>query len=110
AGIVSAPMVIVVSMTGIASFTIPRFNFGIAVHMLRFPLMLLAGAFGLYGMIIGTILLAAHLCNLTSFGVPYMTGIAPLRLSELKDILMRTPWYRMKRRPTVAAPSRRRRF
>ncbi len=109
AGIVSAPMVIVVSMTGIASFTMPRFNFGIAVRMLRFPLMVLAGMFGLYGMIFGTILLACHLCNLTSFGVPYMTGIAPLRRSELKDILMRAPWYRMKLRPSTAAPGRRRR-
>ncbi len=110
AGIVSAPMVIVVSMTGIASFTMPRFNFGISVRMLRFPLMFLAGMFGLYGMIFGTILLACHLCNLTSFGLPYMTGIAPLRRAELKDIVMRAPWYRMKLRPSTAAPRRRRRL
>lgn len=110
AGIVSAPMVIVVSMTGIASFTVPRFNFGIAIRILRFPLMILAGMFGLYGIIVGTLLLATHLCNLTSFGVPYMSGIAPLRPGELKDILMRAPWYRMKRRPTTAAQGRRRRF
>lgn len=109
AGIVSAPMVIVVSMTGIASFTIPRFNFGIAIRMLRFPLMVLAGLFGLFGMIIGAILLAVHLCNLSSFGLPYMSGIAPLRRKELKDVLYRAPWYRMRRRPTVAAKGARKR-
>ncbi|TLS48328.1 spore germination protein [Paenibacillus antri] len=109
AGIVSAPMVIVVSMTGIASFTIPRYNFGIAIRLLRFPLMILAGMFGLYGMVVGTILIAVHLCNLTSFGVPYMTGVAPLRRSELKDIVVRVPWYLMKRRPSVAAKEKRRR-
>ncbi|HZG77044.1 MAG TPA: spore germination protein [Paenibacillus sp.] len=110
AGIVSAPMVIVVSMTGIASFTMPRFNFGIAVRMLRFPLMILAGMFGLYGMILGTVLLACHLCNLSSFGVPYMSGLAPLRRAELKDILMRAPWYRMKLRPSTAVQGHRRRL
>ena len=42
AGIVSAPMVIVVSITGIASFTIPRFNGAIAIRMLRFPILIAA--------------------------------------------------------------------
>jgi spore germination protein len=110
AGIVSAPMVIVVSMTGIASFTIPRFNFGIAIRMMRFPLMFLAGMLGLYGMIIGSVLIAVHLCQLQSFGVPYLSGLAPLRPAELKDILIRAPWYRMKARTTVAAKGHRKRF
>lgn len=109
AGIVSAPMVIVVSMTGIASFTTPKFNFGLAIRLLRFPIMILAGMFGLYGIIIATILILVHLVNLESFGMPYMSGIAPLRRSSLKDIVWRAPWYRMNTRPTVASnPSRRR--
>lgn len=107
AGIVSAPMVIVVSMTGIASFTIPRFNFGIAIRMLRFPLMVLAGMFGLYGMIVGAVLIAVHLCQLQSFGMPYLSGIAPMRRDNLKDILFRAPWYRMKKRPDTAAQGNR---
>lgn len=42
AGLVSAPMVIVVAITGIASFMVPRYIAGIAIRMLRFPMMLLA--------------------------------------------------------------------
>ncbi len=42
AGLASAPMVIIVSITGISSFAIPHYNAGIAIRMLRFPLMLLA--------------------------------------------------------------------
>lgn len=94
AGIVSAPMVIIVSLTGIASFTIPRFNMAISIRMLRFPLMILAGFFGLFGIIIGTVWIAIHLCHLRSFGVPYMSGIAPLQKNELKDIFIRVPWWK----------------
>ena len=49
AGIVSAPVVIVVALTGIASFTIPRYSLGFAMRVLRFPLLLISGAFGMVG-------------------------------------------------------------
>lgn len=110
AGIVSAPVVIIVSLTGIASFTIPRFNLAIAIRMLRFPLMVAAALFGLFGIIIGTMLVLIHLCQLNSFGFPYLSGVAPLKRKELKDILVRNPWRRMKTRPvSVTDPRQRRR-
>jgi spore germination protein KA len=110
AGIVSAPMVIVVSLTGIASFTIPRFNMAISVRMLRFPLMILAGVFGLFGIIIGTVLIAVHMCSLRSFGIPYLSGIAPYDAKEQKDILVRMPWWKMSTRPGTFSPVNRRRL
>ncbi|UFJ39142.1 spore germination protein [Brevibacillus humidisoli] len=70
AGIVSAPMVIVVSLTGIASFTIPRYNVGFALRILRFPLILLAGTLGLFGIMFGIIALAINLTGVYSAGVP----------------------------------------
>jgi len=108
AGIVSAPVVIVVSLTGIASFTVPRFNFAITVRMLRFPLMLLASIFGVYGIVLGTVWTVIHLCGLTSFGVPYLTGLAPFRKSDQKDILVRVPWWAMVRRPSFSSRNRQR--
>jgi hypothetical protein len=91
AGIVSAPMVIVVATTGIASFAIPRYNFGLAFRMLRFILLVLAGCLGLYGIIIGVIALTIHLVNLRSYGVPYFTPVSPFNLKDLKDTLVRAP-------------------
>ncbi|UFU00615.1 spore germination protein [Radiobacillus kanasensis] len=99
AGIVSAPMVIVVSLTGIASFTIPRFNMAISIRLLRFPIMILAGMFGLFGIVLGSIVLLTHLCKLRSFGVPYFSPLSPLKWSELKDVFIRVPWWDMDRRP-----------
>lgn len=109
AGIVSAPIVIIVSLTGIASFTIPRFNFAITIRLLRFPLMLMASAFGLFGIIIGTLWIFIHLSGLQSFGVPYLSGISPMKRDELKDILIRAPWWRMISRPETTIPSNRKR-
>lgn len=109
AGIVSAPMVIIVSVTGIASFTIPRYNAAISIRMMRFPLMFLAGTFGLFGIVFGTVVLTAHLCKLRSLGVPYLSGLAPQMPGELKDILYRAPWWNMENRPRSYAHEDRRR-
>ncbi len=110
AGIVSAPMVIIVSVTGIASFTIPRFNFAISVRLMRFPMIFLAAAFGLFGMIIGTVWLLAHLCHLRSFGVPYLGGVAPYEKGDGKDIFIRAPWWKMIFRPTSISGMHRKRM
>lgn len=99
AGIVSAPVVIIVSLTGIASFTIPRFSLAITIRILRFVMIFAGAAFGLYGLVIATIMLVAHMCNLNSFGVPYLTGVAPFRGKDQQDIFIRTPWSRMNYMP-----------
>ncbi|NBI28471.1 spore germination protein [Chengkuizengella marina] len=99
AGIVSAPMVIVVSVTGIASFTIPTFNTGIAIRLLRFPIMFAASLFGIFGIFMSLLLLLGHLGNLKSFGVPYLTPLAPLRIKDLKDTVVAAPWPFMTERP-----------
>jgi spore germination protein KA/spore germination protein len=100
AGIVSAPMVIIVSVTGIASFTIPRYNAAIAFRMLRFPLMILSSMFGMYGIMIGVMMILGHMANLRSFGVPYLSPTGPLSSSDLKDVLIRAPWTEMAKRPS----------
>ncbi|SEN21724.1 spore germination protein KA/spore germination protein [Mesobacillus persicus] len=100
AGIVSAPMVIIVSLTGIASFTIPRFNMAISIRLLRFPIMILAGVFGLYGIVLGSTFILTHLCKLRSFGVPYFSPLGPLNLRELRDVFIRAPWWALDKRPS----------
>lgn len=99
AGIVSAPMVIVVSLTGIASFTIPRFNAAIAIRILRFPIMFAASIFGIYGVLVCVMLILGHLANLRSFGIPYLSPYGPISSNDLKDAMIRAPWWAMKNRP-----------
>lgn len=99
AGLVSAPMVIVVATTGIASFMVPRYMFGYSIRMLRFPLILLASVSGLLGIMLGILAIVIHLCGLRSFGAPYLGPLAPLKKSDLKDVLWRAPLWKMDTRP-----------
>jgi spore germination protein KA len=98
AGIISAPLIIIVAVTGIASFLVPNPRMSQAISLLRFPLMLFAATFGLYGIGIALIAILIHLVNLRSFGVPYMTPLAPYNFAGLADILFRAPWRMMYKR------------
>ncbi|MCD9024614.1 spore germination protein [Cohnella silvisoli] len=101
AGLVTAAMVIVVSITAIANFVMPAFNLGITVRIIRFLLMALAASFGLFGLFLGLIVIVVRLCSLHSFGVPYMSPLAPFRISDQKDTLFRLPLPMMKKRPVT---------
>ncbi|MDF2663427.1 MAG: spore germination protein, partial [Paenibacillus sp.] len=101
AGLVSSPMVMVVAITGIASFMIPHYTVGISIRLLRFPIMLLAGFMGLLGLLMGLIALVIHLCSLRSFGLPYLSPIAPMMVGEWKDVLARSPAWTPLRRPRL---------
>ncbi|WP_246320116.1 spore germination protein [Paenibacillus qinlingensis] len=103
AGLVSAPMVMVVAITGVASFMMPQYATGIALRMLRFPIMFLSGMLGLLGLMLGFIVIVIHLCSLRSLGVPYLQPLAPMKGSELKDVLVRAPIWSMRRRPLFTA-------
>ncbi|MDD4170271.1 MAG: spore germination protein [Desulfotomaculaceae bacterium] len=109
ASLVSPLMVIVVATTGLASFTNPSYNLGISTRLLRFPLMLLAGTLGLLGVAFGILMLTIHLAGLRSFGLPYLSPLAPLQTGDLKDVLVRVPWWAMKTRPAELVKRNRRR-
>lgn len=104
AGLVSPIMVVVVALTAIGSFAIPSYNMAATLRSLRFPLLLLAGMFGLYGVSAGAILIMLHLVSLKSFGVPYLSPLAPFTLSALTDTVVRAPLWQMQVRPLFWRP------
>ncbi|QDX92861.1 spore germination protein [Brevibacillus laterosporus] len=104
AGIVSPIMVVVVALTAIASFTIPQYEAGIVIRILRFGMMLSAAFLGLYGVILFFIILTSHLVKLKSFGVDYLAPIAPLNLHDWKDFILRLPQKSLTKRPQILHP------
>jgi spore germination protein KA len=62
-------------------------------------MMFFAGTLGLYGVLLGILMILIHMTRLSSFGVPYLSPIAPLQFSDLKDVLVRLPWWGMIERP-----------
>ncbi|HFK1717950.1 MULTISPECIES: spore germination protein [Bacillus cereus group] len=98
AGIVSNIMIIIVAITTIASSITPNFEMGLAIRLLRFPMMLLAALFGIVGIIIGWMTILAHLISLESLGTPYGSPLSPFRISGMKDTFVRFPLWSMKRK------------
>jgi len=101
AGLASPGMVIVVALTAIASFVIPTQPLSNTIRILRFPFMLLAASFGLIGIIVGFSILTYHLCSLRSYGIPYLSPLAPLSFDNLKDTVIRAPIWNMLFRPRL---------
>lgn len=97
AGLIGAPVVIVISLTAIASFVVPAQSDVSAI--LRFIMTLLAGVLGAYGILLGLLWWLIHLTSLRSFGTPYMSPLAPLKTGDLKDTLIRWPIWAMFTRP-----------
>lgn len=97
ARIVSAPMVIVTGLTAVTGLMIPTLSG--AIIILRFVFAILATFIGFYGYLFGIIGLLIHLFVIRSFGVPYMTPLNALNLQEIKDTVVRAPWWYMENRP-----------
>jgi spore germination protein KA len=102
AGIVTAMMVIIVSFTGIASFTMPGFTLSTSARLIRFPMMMAAALLGFYGVIMAVILLVAHMASLRSFGIPYLSPFAPFGLRHQKDSILRFPFKTSMTRPGLS--------
>lgn len=106
AGIVSPIMVIIVAITAISSFSIPNYSLSVGFRMLRFSLMFLAGILGLYGIMLGVLLIVSHLVKLKSFGIPYMSPYVSFVGSDYKDTVVRVPIFLMGKRPAQIARNR----
>ena len=97
ARLVSASMLIVVAVSGIAGLMIPRLR--AAVFFLRTGLVLLAAWLGLAGYLLGISLLLIRLTGTTSFGVSYLQPLESPTAQGIKDTFLRFPWGKMRTRP-----------
>ncbi|MGO4542387.1 spore germination protein [Paenibacillus sp. 2TAB19] len=110
AGFSSPITVVTIALTTIGSFATPAYNAALALRLLRFPLIIMAGIFGLYGIMIGLILIANHLLSLRSFGVPYLSPLVPGSYSGMKDLIIRGPLSWLKERPFFLQTANKTRF
>lgn len=95
AGIVSAPMIIVVAFAGTALFTIPSPEIYTALSIIRMCFLILGSLFGMLGIICCMLLLDIYLVSRRSFGIPYMYPICPFNFAKNRDTLLRTPLWQI---------------
>ncbi|NLL39271.1 MAG: spore germination protein [Clostridiales bacterium] len=97
AGIIGAPMVIVVAITALSSFVTP--NEADSAAVLRLILLILGAVLGGFGIAIGLLGTLVHLSSLRSFGYPFLYPIAPFDVEDSKDAILRAPLWLMIKRP-----------
>lgn len=91
ARIVSPSVLIVVSIAGVAGYTMPSQDFADALKIWRF-LLAVAGSFlGLFGVALGGVVLICRLAGLESFGVAYLTPFAAKDGEPERHALIRQP-------------------
>lgn len=103
AAVISPIMLVVVGITAISAFAIPGY---VALGAMWFPRLLFtlaAGILGIFGLAAAVTVTLYYGLSLRSFGIPYFYPYLPSSLSDLKDLLLRSPHWIMVRRPSQLA-------
>lgn len=98
AGLVSAPSLVVIALTVITGYVIPKLYEQMAV--LRLAFIVVGGIWGVWGILVGMTFILFNLCGKTSFKVPFMAPVAPFRLSAMRDVLTRIGWKKLSQHTT----------
>ena len=99
ANIVSPILIIVVAVTGLGSFAIPNFSAGFAFRILRFGFIILSAISGFLGITVGLVLMGLWMVNAKSFGVPFVSPVAPRTSGGFSDAVLKSPVWKQEKRP-----------
>lgn len=98
ASIVSPILIIIVAVTGLASYAIPNYNTSFGFRFMRFIFIYLAATLGFFGVSTGLFILLCLIISMNSFGVPFLSPVAP-RMAPSSDLIIRQPGWNQEQRP-----------
>ena len=85
--LIGAPSVVVAAITYITSSVVSPLRD--SNSLIRLLFLILGALFGAYGVFLGIFAVIVHLASLSSYGCPYLLPIAPVRISGIKDSVLR---------------------
>lgn len=91
---VSAPMIIVVAISGITGLMLP--NLRSLITFMRAVLVGLTWIMGLYGYIFGILWMLSYIAGSYSFGIPMVSNITSYRNGSREDSFIRASWGKMR--------------
>jgi len=103
AKLASPSLIIIIAIAALSIYVIPNYSITQSVRIVRILMMIAASTFGLFGFILGWLLILGQLADLESIGVPNMAPLAPTRFADLKDTFFVSPLKKQKERP-VSVP------
>ena len=93
ASLVSPILIIVVAITGLCSFSIPDFSLNFTCRIYRFSYIVLGYLAGFLGIGAGIFVMLSTVCNLSSFGAPYLTFFSS-RQRSISNFFVPPAWKR----------------
>jgi len=81
-------MIIFGSMALVSSFAAPDYTITTPFRILKFMMIVLTGIWGLFGFVMGLTLISINMVSNTSFGMPYLTPLAPWNSYDLKNFFL----------------------
>ena len=93
AGIISAPMLIIVGLTAVSSFVVSTLYESVAV--MRFAFIIIGGLGGLYGIMMGFAAVLVNAAAINPYGVPFTSPLSPTKIGALRDLVVRQDWRKM---------------
>lgn len=87
AGIISPIMIIIVAISAISGLVFNSIEMVSAIRWWRFILLFIASLFGIWGIIVGGVILFIRLATIKCFGRHYLAPFIPFVKSEFKDTI-----------------------
>ncbi|MFD1738976.1 spore germination protein [Bacillus salitolerans] len=103
ANIISPILVIVVAVTGLASFAVPNLSLNYFVRLSTYIFLLFGALWGFLGIAVCLTIGIAYLTSIKSFDVPILSPLAPHYPSS-KDLVVRPPVWKQWLRPFHVHP------
>ncbi len=87
AGLIGAPMLIIVAMTAICSLV--SYDLYQPIAVLRIAFIIIGGFSGLYGIMIGVAAFVINLASMNDYGVSFLSPVTPFNKFLLRDSIVR---------------------
>ena len=103
AGIVSQIMVIVIAITAISGLIVSSSELVYGIRWWRIIFILASATLGIIGVFLAGSLLIINLSSIKSFGIPYLSPLAPLNFENQNNGIFITNKRKFKKRDTITA-------
>lgn len=110
AGFASKVLIVMVGISTIGSFLVPNYLVTKANSLIQIILLVFSSLLGLVGIVLGMIVIFAHLNGLSSLKQPYLSPVTPFYGKDWIDLFIRGPLDKMKERPEHLKPLKMKRY
>jgi spore germination protein KA len=87
AGLVSPLMVIIISLSAMASYAVSDYTVMNTMRLLKFLLIFLSSILGLFGFIMGLSIILIKITSVENFGMPFTSPVTPFKIKDLKNYI-----------------------